>query len=517
ECAGEDINLASELADADQGEEEQEKEVSRESNFPDRTYPTSTGLLQEPDEENPNYSLLCIILTLMFLQEVEESIGEEVITEAMGEESDSDDEDPDTDCDDENWERLYPHWKVNSGYQLASHCCSKIATGDCNWPVAVNGAANLFQTQIHVSSTNAQVQCFGPSTTGLLISIYTYFDQENGEPAFEFKREDDQYFMGACQKPGAESPDQKLLKPNGTSASTKMAPPSDHMVSSVYDTGSTRPVPTVNTCHETRKMTAPSDELQEEPLCEALTTRRSSDDAAARGLRSGPRRDDSVARPAIRNSTQFSGNFGCGTCPHPGEWTVKGKGGMMSYSPYHEEQWTGDNNPDPCPNNCLDGDVMHIIMNIGKTFCKLWFKTKNEGKPFNISDKMNQVNTRLKSFHPIKRLVVWSIILISKLKAHEWAAWILIYSLVALKGILPSKYFQHWALLVSALGRLTETSVRVSEVYLARRDLEEFVAGVHTLYSMNCVTFNVHLLTNLSQSVQQFGNLWTHSAFLYES
>ncbi|KAK3931517.1 Homologous-pairing protein 2, partial [Frankliniella fusca] len=59
-------------------------------------------------------------------------------------------------------------------------------------------------------------------------------------------------------------------------------------------------------------------------------------------------------------------------------------------------------------------------------------------------------------------------------------------------------------LLVSALGRLTETSVRVSEVYLARRDLEEFVSGVHTLYGMNCVTFN------------QFGNLWTHSAFLYE-
>ncbi|KAK3931515.1 Translation initiation factor IF-2 [Frankliniella fusca] len=145
---------------------------------------------------------------------------------------------------------------------------------------------------------------------------------------------------------------------------------------------------------------------------------------------------DSVARPAIRNSTLFSGKFGCGICLHPGEWTVKGKGGMMSYSPYHEEQWTGDNNSvwyarrthaqtmidaeeaetealfslellanqsSPMPwfdtINCLDADAMHIIMNIGKTFCK------NEGKPFNISDKMNQVYTRLKSFHPINRQV----------------------------------------------------------------------------------------------------------------
>ncbi|KAK3931514.1 Pickpocket protein 28 [Frankliniella fusca] len=100
ECAGEDINLASQQADADQGEEEQEKEVSRESNFPDRTYPTSTGLLQEPDEENLNYSLLCICVFQTTSCEVGGSSDEEVITEAMREEIDSADEDSDSECDD---------------------------------------------------------------------------------------------------------------------------------------------------------------------------------------------------------------------------------------------------------------------------------------------------------------------------------------------------------------------------------------------------------------------------------
>lgn len=266
---------------------------------------------------------------------------------------------------------------------------------------------------------------------------------------------------------------------------------------------------------------------------------------------------DSVARPAIRNSTLFSGNFGCGLCVHPGEWTPKGKGGMMSYSPIHEENWTGDKIPVWYPRrthnqtmldaeeaelsgicqrgivgksvlsqmpwfdivNFLDADVMHIIMNVGKMFCKLWFKTKNDGKPFNISKEINQVNSRLNSFHPTSEIsrAPRSLEHYADFKAHEWAVWILIYSLVALKGILPSKYFEHWALLVSALSRLTHHSVRVSEVLLSRREIRDFVAGTHTLYGMNCVTFNVHLLSHLPKSVLNFGNLWTHSAFLYES
>ncbi|KAK3919975.1 Chaperone protein DnaJ [Frankliniella fusca] len=266
---------------------------------------------------------------------------------------------------------------------------------------------------------------------------------------------------------------------------------------------------------------------------------------------------DSVARPAIRNSTLFSGNFGCGLCVHPGEWTPKGKGGMMSYSPIHEENWTGDCDPVWYPRRThnqtmldaeeaelsgviqrgivgksilcqmpwfdivdfLDADVMHIIMNVGKLFCKLWFKTKNDGKPFNISKEINQVNARLNSFHPTSEIsrAPRSLEHYPDFKAHEWAVWILIYSIVALKGILPKKYFEHWALLVSALSRLTQNSVRVSEVLLSRREIQEFVTGTHTLYGMNCVTFNVHLLSHLPESVLNFGNLWTHSAFLYES
>ncbi|KAE8739418.1 hypothetical protein FOCC_FOCC015086, partial [Frankliniella occidentalis] len=266
---------------------------------------------------------------------------------------------------------------------------------------------------------------------------------------------------------------------------------------------------------------------------------------------------DSVARPAIRNSTLFSGNFGCGLCVHPGEWTPKGKGGMMSYSPIHEENLTGDKIPVWYPRkrhnqtmldaeeaelsgicqrgivgksvlsqmpwfdivNFLDADVMHIIMNVGKMFCKLWFKTKNDGKPFNISKEISQVNSRLNSFHPTSEIsrAPRSLEHYADFKAHEWAVWILIYSLVALKGILPSKYFEHWALLVSALSRLTHHSVRVSEVLLSRREIRDFVAGTHTLYGMNCVTFNVHLLSHLPESVLNFGNLWTHSAFLYGS
>lgn len=204
---------------------------------------------------------------------------------------------------------------------------------------------------------------------------------------------------------------------------------------------------------------------------------------------------DSVARPAIQNSTLFSGNFGCSACLHPGEWTLKGGGGMMSYSPLHDVQW-GDPEPRWYPRrtheatladaemaletnvrqngiqgksilstlpwfhivNGLDVDVMHILMNVGKTFSKLWFKEKYDGKPFNICHNRHIVDERLQSFQPTSEVSrsPRSLEHYTDFKAHEWACWILIYSLPALKGVLPTRYCKHWALLVSGLARLTD-------------------------------------------------------------
>ena len=60
-------------------------------------------------------------------------------------------------------------------------------------------------------------------------------------------------------------------------------------------------------------------------------------------------------------------------------------------------------------------------------------------------------------------------------------------------------------------------SVTKSEVAYAHRYLQQFAAGIDDLYGAENVTFSVHLLTHLQRSTEDFGQPWTHSAFIFES
>lgn len=48
-------------------------------------------------------------------------------------------------------------------------------------------------------------------------------------------------------------------------------------------------------------------------------------------------------------------------------------------------------------------------------------------------------------------------------------------------------------------------------------NLSKFVYRVEDLYGKAAMTFNVHQLLHLPQSVQQLGPLWSHSTFVFES
>lgn len=102
-------------------------------------------------------------------------------------------------------------------------------------------------------------------------------------------------------------------------------------------------------------------------------------------------------------------------------------------------------------------------------------------------------------------------------KAHEWQHWLLYYSLPVLKGILPQKYHCHWALLVEGISILLGSELNTELINHAHDALVYFVGGVQSLYGKQHMTFNVHSLLHLSKSVVQWGPLWAHSAFMFES
>lgn len=78
------------------------------------------------------------------------------------------------------------------------------------------------------------------------------------------------------------------------------------------------------------------------------------------------------------------------------------------------------------------------------------------------------------------------------------------------------KYVNHWVLLVNGIAILVKRSILKSELIYANKCLNDFILGVQELYGEKFVSFNVHLSAHLVSSVENWGPLWPHSAFIYE-
>jgi len=256
---------------------------------------------------------------------------------------------------------------------------------------------------------------------------------------------------------------------------------------------------------------------------------------------------DSVARPLMQNFKQFNGRHGCGFCFDTGESVEKGNGRTTVY-PFNEDMTlrTKENThalvmeavetKAPCigvkgPSvlsllpyfDLIHGfvpDYMHCIcLGVVRQLASLWFDSKNHNEPFYIGPVLSRVDSRLLSIKPpcslsrtprsVSQLKFW--------KAHEWLAWLLYYSLPVLKGILPHTHYTHWALLVDCVSILLGKEISLAQLVYCERGLVQFVSDFENLYGKQHLSFNVHQTLHLVQSVRDWGPLWSHSAFLFES
>ena len=62
-----------------------------------------------------------------------------------------------------------------------------------------------------------------------------------------------------------------------------------------------------------------------------------------------------------------------------------------------------------------------------------------------------------------------------------------------------------------------QSNITVDEIVKADVFLKQFVAETEFLYSEDAMTFNVHQLLHISQSVADWGPLWAHSGYPFES
>ena len=254
---------------------------------------------------------------------------------------------------------------------------------------------------------------------------------------------------------------------------------------------------------------------------------------------------DAVARPALRHAKQFNGEFGCDWCLNPGVVVPKGDGHVRAYSADHYRERTHEmmvndameaSNSAKCPNgikgltplylltmfNMVTGfvpDYLHsVCQGVMRQFSGLWLDSQNHRKPWYIGRQMKDLDRRLLKMQPPCEVTRYPRSLATRRfwKASEWRAFLLFYSLIILPGILPQPYLQHLFLLVFSIYTLLQSSVTSAELDAAERALRKFVSEVRTLYGLEYMSFNVHQLLHLPQSVRNWGPIWGISTFPFK-
>ncbi|XP_071580905.1 uncharacterized protein [Temnothorax nylanderi] len=245
-----------------------------------------------------------------------------------------------------------------------------------------------------------------------------------------------------------------------------------------------------------------------------------------------------VARAPMQGVTLFNGKYGCNWCLHPGEWyegsnrypilehTVEERNmknmikfmmeiadkecadvyGLKSISPLINLPYF-----DVCKG--FVPDYMHCCLaGVGKQITNKFL----ELLPTSKIEELNKILLNVKVPHQLGRLSR-SFADISDWKAKEWENFILYYSLPLFRYALPQRFVKYWSLFVESLYTLLKCDISLDELNKADEDLHKFVFLTQELFSKKAMTFNIHQLIHISESVLNWGPLWSHSTFPFES
>lgn len=260
---------------------------------------------------------------------------------------------------------------------------------------------------------------------------------------------------------------------------------------------------------------------------------------------------DLPAKCLMLNTIQFNGKFGCNKCLQSGlSFTTSARGHVHIY-PYCNEDPTGplrsstqhqlDVSEAKRTNtvvngvkgpswlrilkqyNIIDGtaiDYMHcVLLGVVRLLLSLWIGSEHHGKEHYIGRKLNVIDQRLMEINPpsvITRKPRKLSTHFKYLKASEYRAFLLYYSIPALHGILPQRYWDHYSLLVISIQTLLKQSISDSQLLRCQQMINRFCQQFEILYGKRYMSANVHLLLHLPDTVRQLGPLWVYSCFYFE-
>ena len=88
-------------------------------------------------------------------------------------------------------------------------------------------------------------------------------------------------------------------------------------------------------------------------------------------------------------------------------------------------------------------------------------------------------------------------------KATHWRSWLLFCCLPICSRFIPSNLLEHFALFVNSMFTLFKLEISEDKLDTCEQNLLKFVAQYEILYGIENMTFNVHALLHLVESVRQ--------------
>lgn len=100
--------------------------------------------------------------------------------------------------------------------------------------------------------------------------------------------------------------------------------------------------------------------------------------------------------------------------------------------------------------------------------------------------------------------------------AEQWKNWVVLYSLFALRGMIPEQHYICWQTYVLACFHLCRRTISDLDIKKADHLLIKFCKEVENLFGNNAVTPNMHLHAHLAECVKDYGSIYGFWLFSFE-
>lgn len=159
-------------------------------------------------------------------------------------------------------------------------------------------------------------------------------------------------------------------------------------------------------------------------------------------------------------------------------------------------------------------DYMHtILLGVAR---QLWNELSS--KFLTVAEK-KEINKRLLDIHPPNEIHRVPRVLTKKQawKATEWRSWLLFYSVPILTDILKQELLNSYKLLVRSVQKLLSSDISKDDLLTCEVDLVQFIYDCQKFYGNSFMTYNLHCVRHMVQSVRENGPLSCTSAYAFEN